>query len=155
MKEHKREKFYLFLVLSLSLGIGCATTEKQPLSMEMYEKYQTIQKLEESLLAAKGNEVNVFAPKGFDLAQTLLDQSTDMVREGAGDQAIRADRQPCQPLRRDHPGQRTATGAGGAQEARCSHSRSIQSGAPLQQGELQQRTLALQIPADVRYHQWH
>ena len=88
MQGQRRKKFYLFLVLSLSLGVGCATTEKQPLSMEMYEKYQTIPKLEESLLAAKGNEVDVFAPKGFDLAQTLLDQSADMVREGAGDQAM-------------------------------------------------------------------
>ncbi|MDY6856599.1 MAG: OmpA family protein [Thermodesulfobacteriota bacterium] len=88
MKGQRRKKFYFFLMISLSLGVGCATTEKQPLSMEVYKKYQTIPKLEESLMTAKTNEVNVFAPKGFDLAQTLLDQSTDMIHEGAGDQAM-------------------------------------------------------------------
>ncbi|MDY7031056.1 MAG: OmpA family protein, partial [Thermodesulfobacteriota bacterium] len=87
MKEKRLKGFFLFLVISLFLGVGCATTEKQILSTEMYEKYKTIQQLEESLMTAESNEVNVFAPRGFDSAKQLLNQSTDTLRQGMGDQA--------------------------------------------------------------------
>ncbi|MCJ7616128.1 MAG: OmpA family protein [Desulfobacterales bacterium] len=83
----KQRVISVVLLLFLSLGIGCATTEKQQLSMEMYNKYKQIAILEENIIAAESNEVNTFAPKGFNSAKKLLNQSTDMARQGKGDQA--------------------------------------------------------------------